>query len=258
MRIHRCTIPGTPTERESMSTELSHRGWPPHVGRRLRSRRARPPRDADVEGLLPPTAGPAVRAPHRGAPRAGPGLVATDAGGEPALDPGRGRVRPVDRRLRAIRARTSAAPTGLLGLPEHVDAEAVARHELRWWVVRRELGLASGSGAGTPSRTCTPPSMTFRVTCGRSRRLRGLAAEVRDRGATTIRVVLVARAGPIGRRWHAFCATRIAVCTTAWRNDARTARSQSLLSGVSHRSVANGMALRGWRRSPSKRGIRCD
>jgi hypothetical protein len=36
----------------------------------------------------------------------------------------------------------------LLGLPEHVDIEAVARHELRWWVVRREIGLAAGAAAG--------------------------------------------------------------------------------------------------------------
>ena len=36
----------------------------------------------------------------------------------------------------------------MLRLPEHVDAEAVARHELRWWVVRREIGLAAGCGGG--------------------------------------------------------------------------------------------------------------
>ena len=36
----------------------------------------------------------------------------------------------------------------LLGLPDDVDAEAVARHELRWWVVRREIGLAAGAAAG--------------------------------------------------------------------------------------------------------------
>jgi hypothetical protein len=28
-------------------------------------------------------------------------------------------------------------------LPAHVDVDAVARHELRWWVVRREIGLAA-------------------------------------------------------------------------------------------------------------------
>ena len=35
-----------------------------------------------------------------------------------------------------------------LGLPAHVDAEEVARRELRWWVVRREIGLAAGVAAG--------------------------------------------------------------------------------------------------------------
>jgi hypothetical protein len=41
--------------------------------------------------------------------------------------------------------------------------DEIARHELRWWVVRREIGLAAGvAEAG---------------------RLRGVAAEVRDRGA---------------------------------------------------------------------------
>src|SRR4051794_8415759 len=35
-----------------------------------------------------------------------------------------------------------------LGLPDHVDAGAVARRELRWWVVRREIGLAAGGAAG--------------------------------------------------------------------------------------------------------------
>src|SRR4029078_7184973 len=34
-----------------------------------------------------------------------------------------------------------------LGLPEYVDAEDVARRELRWWVVRREIGLAAGEAA---------------------------------------------------------------------------------------------------------------
>ncbi|MFL5713761.1 MAG: hypothetical protein ACJ769_03765, partial [Chloroflexota bacterium] len=36
----------------------------------------------------------------------------------------------------------------ILGMPEHVDIEAVARHELRWWVVRREIGLEAGTAAG--------------------------------------------------------------------------------------------------------------
>ena len=36
----------------------------------------------------------------------------------------------------------------LLGLPADVDADEVARRELRWWVVRREIGLAAGQAAG--------------------------------------------------------------------------------------------------------------
>jgi hypothetical protein len=73
----------------------------------------------------------------------------------------------------------------LLGLPDHVDAEAVARHELRWWVVRRELGLASGSGAGDAITDLyatiydVPPERV-----AEAGRLRGLAAEARDRGAS--------------------------------------------------------------------------
>src|SRR5436305_5933172 len=35
-----------------------------------------------------------------------------------------------------------------LGLPPSVDIDAVAKRELRWWVVRREIGLAAGSAAG--------------------------------------------------------------------------------------------------------------
>ena len=36
----------------------------------------------------------------------------------------------------------------MLGLPDDVDVEAVARHELRWWAVRREIGLSAGTAAG--------------------------------------------------------------------------------------------------------------
>jgi len=36
----------------------------------------------------------------------------------------------------------------LLGLPPDVDAVEVGRRELRWWVVRREIGLAAGAAAG--------------------------------------------------------------------------------------------------------------
>ena len=73
----------------------------------------------------------------------------------------------------------------LLGLPDHVDAEAVARHELRWWVVRRELGLASGAGAGDAITDLYASIYDVpRDRVAEAGRLRGLAAEVRDRGAT--------------------------------------------------------------------------
>ncbi len=73
----------------------------------------------------------------------------------------------------------------LLGLPSTVDAEAVARHELDWWVVRREIGLAAGDAAGQEITSLYAEIYgvpTERV--AEAGRLRGLAAEVRDRGAT--------------------------------------------------------------------------
>jgi hypothetical protein len=71
-----------------------------------------------------------------------------------------------------------------LGLPEHVDVEAVARHELRWWVVRRELGLAAGEAAGEAITDLYAALYDVpREQVAEAGRLRGLAAEVRDRGA---------------------------------------------------------------------------
>lgn len=73
----------------------------------------------------------------------------------------------------------------MLGLPDHVDADAVAWHELRWWIVRREIGLAAGAAAG---ESITDLYSTLydvqRERVAEAGRLRGLAAEVRDRGAT--------------------------------------------------------------------------
>lgn len=73
----------------------------------------------------------------------------------------------------------------MLGLPDHVDADAVARHELRWWVVRRELGLAAGAAAGESITNLYAALYDIpRERVAEAGRLRGLAAEIRDRGAS--------------------------------------------------------------------------
>ena len=74
----------------------------------------------------------------------------------------------------------------LLGLPDDVDALEVARRELRWWVVRREIGLAAGSAAGDAITSLY--AAIYRLPesdVAEAGRLRGEAAEVRDRGAAT-------------------------------------------------------------------------
>jgi hypothetical protein len=72
----------------------------------------------------------------------------------------------------------------MLGLPEHVDVEAVARHELRWWVVRREVGLAAGEVAGDAITDLYASLYDLpREQVAEAGRLRGQAAEIRDRGA---------------------------------------------------------------------------
>ncbi|MFL5684086.1 MAG: hypothetical protein ACJ77V_13400 [Chloroflexota bacterium] len=73
----------------------------------------------------------------------------------------------------------------ILGMPDHVDIEAVARHELRWWVVRREIGLEAGTAAGESITDLY--AALYGVPLERvaeAGRLRGIAAEIRDRGAT--------------------------------------------------------------------------
>ncbi len=72
-----------------------------------------------------------------------------------------------------------------LRLPDHVDVEAVARNELRWWVVRREIGLAAGTAAGEAITDLYASLYDVpRELVAEAGRLRGIAAEVRDRGAT--------------------------------------------------------------------------
>jgi hypothetical protein len=71
-----------------------------------------------------------------------------------------------------------------LGLPATVDAADVARRELRWWVVRREIGLAAGEAAGAAITALYAGLYGVEEErVAEAGRLRGLAAEVRDRGA---------------------------------------------------------------------------
>ena len=72
-----------------------------------------------------------------------------------------------------------------LGVPATVDVEEVARRELRWWVVRREIGLAAGEAAGEAIARLYAALYDVPVErVAEAGRLRGLAAEVRDRGAS--------------------------------------------------------------------------
>jgi hypothetical protein len=93
-------------------------------------------------------------------------------------------LRSGDRRLRPLRPRV-ARGYRLLGLPPSVDVEEVAWRELRWWVVRREIGLAAGSAAGDAITALYATLYSVpEADVAEAARLRGLAAEVRDRGAT--------------------------------------------------------------------------
>lgn len=72
----------------------------------------------------------------------------------------------------------------MLGLPDHVNVEAVARHELRWWVVRREIGLSAGEAAGDAITNLYASLYDLpRERVAEAGTLRGLAAKIRDKGA---------------------------------------------------------------------------
>lgn len=72
----------------------------------------------------------------------------------------------------------------LLGLPDSVDAEEVGRRELRWWVVRREIGVTAGDAGGAAIAGLYAAIYELpQERIAEAARLRGLAAEVRDRGA---------------------------------------------------------------------------
>jgi hypothetical protein len=82
-----------------------------------------------------------------------------------------------------------------LGLPRHVDVDLVARHELRWWVIRREMGITAGEAAGDSISHLYAAMYDLPLSeVADAGRLRGLAAEARDRGAS----VAIAADGPNG------------------------------------------------------------
>jgi hypothetical protein len=71
-----------------------------------------------------------------------------------------------------------------LGLPADVDVAEVARRELRWWVVRREIGLSAGQDAGRAiTALYSAIYLLPEEQVAQAGSLRGEAAEVRDRGA---------------------------------------------------------------------------
>ena len=133
------------------------------LGQGLRSGRPRQSRDTDVEGVLPPPAGAAVRPPDPGAPCPGPGLLAASTPGKPAADPGRRRVREVIGRLRAVRARhRSRLPDPRPARPRRRRRPSRGTSCAGGWSVAswgwpRELQRAR------PSRICTPPCTTCRA-----------------------------------------------------------------------------------------------
>lgn len=71
-----------------------------------------------------------------------------------------------------------------LRLPPQVDVATVARRELQWWVVRREIGLAAGSAAGDAITALYAAIYDQpEADVAEAGHMRGQAAEVRDRGA---------------------------------------------------------------------------
>jgi hypothetical protein len=73
---------------------------------------------------------------------------------------------------------------GTLRPGPRVDLEAAAAAELRWWTIRRELGLSSGEAAGEAiARLYSAIYGVPLEVVAEAGRLRGGAAEIRDRGA---------------------------------------------------------------------------
>lgn len=105
----------------------------------------------------------------------------------------------------------------VLRLPDHVDIEEVARRELRWWVVRREIGLAAGAAAGDAiTRLYAELYELPEERVAEAGRLRGLAPKSATAARPTTRRDRRRPAGRIGRRWRDSCATRIGACGAHW------------------------------------------
>jgi len=114
----------------------------------------------------------------------------------------------------------------MLGLPDHVDAEAVARHELRWWVVRRELGLTPAPRPATRSRICTSRSTTSRASAWRRPAdCAGWPPKSATAAPPPIRTDRKAQAARTGRRSRASFETRTEASTRASRRPRRRPRS---------------------------------
>jgi hypothetical protein len=139
-----------------------------------------------VEGVLPAAAGAPIRFARPRPTRTGRRRLADNAPGERAADASRGWLRGAPRGDYDGFAPDIARAYRRLGLPPEVDADEVAKRELRWWVVRREIGLAAGEAAGDAiTRLYASLYQVPESDVAKAGRLRGMAAEVRDRGATT-------------------------------------------------------------------------
>ena len=92
----------------------------------------------------------------------------------------------------------------LLGLPDSVDADEVGRRELRWWVVRREIGVTAGAAAGAAIADLYAALYALpQERIAEAARLRSMAAEVREQReppriptARAVRVRPNRRSGP--------------------------------------------------------------
>ena len=101
----------------------------------------------------------------------------------------------------------------MLGLPDDVDVEAVARHELRWWAVRREIGLSAGTAAGDSITDLYASLYDVPARAGRARPA-GCAASPPRSGTVARPWTRTARGEPVpatGPRSRACCAGRIGV-----------------------------------------------